>query len=105
MPKLFYILRYKALNYIYSSFGQIAERYSNVELPEYPNEMTKQFDNIMNSYLDIQEFNDILQQEVDRFCQRINSTRTFYLHKSEDRIILIGLYTFLRYILLSTSII
>ena len=81
LPKLFYILRYKALNYIYSSFGQIAERYSNVELPEYPNEMTRQFDNIMNSYLDIQEFNDILQQEVARFCQKINSTRTFYLQQ------------------------
>ena len=81
LPKLFYILRYKALNYIYSSFGQIAERYSNVELPEYPNEMTRQFDNIMNSYLDIHEFNDILQQEVARFCQKINSTRTFYLQQ------------------------
>lgn len=81
LPKLFYILKYKALNYIYSSFSQIAKRYSNVELPDYPNEMIQQFDNIMNSHLDTQELNDTLQQEVDLFCQRINSTRTFYLQQ------------------------
>lgn len=81
LHKLFYILRYKALNYIHNSFNRIAERYSKVELPEYPNEMRQQFDNIMNSYLDIQELNDILQQEVDKFCKKINLARTSYLQQ------------------------
>lgn len=81
LDKLMYMMKYRALTYLHFTFRRIASSYSKVEVPEYPDEMVRQINSIINSLLKTSELDALLQQVGVNYCKAINRNRTAYLRQ------------------------
>lgn len=85
LDKLVYMMKYRAFSYVHLAFREIAQKYSKLDVPEYPDDMLRQVNDIINSHFRVSDINGLMQQVATNYCKAINRNRDLYLRQIECR--------------------
>ncbi|MBO7595701.1 MAG: hypothetical protein J6T70_01490 [Bacteroidales bacterium] len=79
MKNFCYIIERSAYDYLYESYGYIAEAYSKIsKLPENEDDIEKQFNMIVQTVFSSDKYRSYLQNEINNFCAQVNKQRALY---------------------------